>query len=151
MGTLTKAIIFFKECQLIVSRQHKAPRQETLKHEIRTFDQLRQTPQTNSNAVTSIKIPTSEKREIAKKHFLQKYRKTSFKTDSNDGFTRTAPSFLSRCGESSNGSVWLEKLPNTNGYIKIKGEVEQTKGNRVGQQGGYSVSSKKLTTHPPTP
>ena len=89
MGTLTKAIIFFKECQLIVSRQHKAPRQETLKHEIRTFDQLRQTPQTNSNAVTSIKIPTSEKREIAKKHFIQKKRKTSFKTDSNDGFTRS--------------------------------------------------------------
>jgi len=59
-------------CTLIVSRQHKAPRQETLKHEIRTFDQLRQTPQTNSNAVTSIKIPTSEKREIAKKHFIQK-------------------------------------------------------------------------------
>jgi hypothetical protein len=98
MGTLTKAIIFFKECQLIVSRQHKAPRQETLKHEIRTFDQLRQTPQTNSNAITSIKIPTSEKREIAKKHFIQKKRKTSFKTDSNDGFTRTVPFFCHAAG-----------------------------------------------------
>ena len=72
MGTLTKAIIFFKECQLIVSRQHKAPRQETLKHEIRTFDQLRQTLLTNSNVVASTKIPTSENREIAKKDLIQK-------------------------------------------------------------------------------